>query len=272
MAKAGRALNVSHAAISQQIRHLEAHMGLPLLDRSGRDAVPTDAGRRLANALSRGFGEIAAEVEAMTESAADRPLQISLTPAFAAGWLMPRLADFRANHPQINLMLDPTAEVKPLGHGGIDVALRYGSGAWDGTEAELVVRSPIAIVAAPDLVADHDVTRPEALMNLPWLQELGTNETTEWLNANGVEGQLSKGLTALPGNLLMEAARAGQGVAIIARVFVEPDIAAGRLRLLFEDQRQKGYYLVTRAGQPLRPPARAFVTWLRRQAALTPGA
>lgn len=264
MVAAGNQLNVSHAAISQQLRGLEERLGVALLDRTGRSPTLTPEGAQLAAALAEGFGAIARVVEELTGRDADRPLQISATPSFASAWLMPRLASFRAAFPQIDLMIDPSAEVKSLGPGGFDVALRYGSGQWAGVDSELLVRSPIVVVAATELVGDRPIDGPADLRDFHWFQELGTNEATEWFARFGVVHDRARGITALPGNLMLEAARQGHGVAITAKVFVEPDIQAGRLRLLFEDGQHKGYYLVTRTGV-LRPAVRDFVRWLRRQ-------
>ena len=264
--KAGAALNVSHAAISQQIRNLESHLGIGLLDRSRRSMALTEEGARLAQALAEGFGRIAQELEALTGAEADRPLMITTTPSFASSWLMPRLARFREAHPEVSLMLDPSAKLAPLEPGGIDVALRYGSGRWPGLETELLVESPIALVGAPQLVGDREYTDPAELRSFHWLQELGTNEATDWFAQFGIDHDVRQGVSSLPGNLMLEAARQGHGIAITARVFAEDDIASGRLRLLFEDSRQKGYYLVTRPGV-MRAPLRMFTTWLRREAA-----
>ena len=263
--RAGAALNVSHAAISQQMRNLEDHLGLPLFDRTGRALALTPAGEDLAAACSEGFGTIARTVDRLTGREADRPLQISTTPSFAAHWLMPRLADFRARHPEVGLMIDPSAEVKPLAPRGIDVAVRYGAGPWAGLDSVLLVRSPIVVVAATALVGATGTLSPADLSRYPWLQELGTNETSEWMALHGVDHDRARGMTQLPGNLMLEAARAGQGVAITARLFIEADIAQGRLRLLFEDPEPKGYHLVTRPG-PQRPALRAFARWMRAQA------
>lgn len=265
---AGEALNVSHAAISQQLRALETHMGVALLDRSGRQMALTAEGETLARSLREGFGQIAATIEALTGADATRALQISTTPTFAAAWLLPRMASFRAAHPEISLMIDPSAEVRALQPSGIDMALRYGDGNWPGLDAELFVESPIAIVAAPDLVAGNPVDTPADLMGYHWLQEFGTTEATSWFAHHGIERDAGLGYTSLPGNLMLEAARQGQGVAILARVFAEEDIAAGRLRVLFEDTRSKGYWIVTRPGVH-RPPLKAFLAWLRREAAKT---
>ncbi|NDW00632.1 LysR family transcriptional regulator [Salipiger sp. PrR002] len=264
--RAGAALNVSHAAISQQIRNLESHLGLGLLDRSRRSMALTEEGARLAQALSDGFGRIAQELSALTGAEAERPLMITTTPSFASSWLMPRLARFREAHPEISLMIDPSAKVAPLEPGGVDLALRYGSGQWPGLEAELLVESPIALVGSPRLVGEREISDPSDLTEFHWLQELGTNEASEWFSQFGIDRDARRGISSLPGNLMLEAARQGHGIAITARVFADDDIAAGRLRLLFEDTRKKGYYLVIRPGV-MRPPLRLFATWLRREAA-----
>ncbi|MCA0919001.1 LysR family transcriptional regulator [Pseudooceanicola nanhaiensis] len=265
MSGAGAALNVSHAAISQQIRALEEHMGLPLLDREAGRGALTPAGSTLALALAEGFDTIGRTVSALTGADAERPLQITTTPAFASGWLMPRLADFRARHPGVSLMLDPSPELKRIEPGGIDLGVRYGSGTWPGLEAELLVESSIAIVAAPELVGQGAYDAPAQLTAFHWLQELGTSEASDFLEEHGAALDRSKGVTSAPGNLMIEAARNGQGIAVVGRAFVEADIAAGRLRLLFEDRRKKGYYLVTRPGVA-RPPVRDFTRWLKAQA------
>ncbi len=266
VAVAGDRLNVTHAAISQQIRKLEQHMGISLLDRRARSMQLTAEGHQLAAGLHDGFTTIQATIDALTEMDAQRALQISVTPGFASGWLMPRLAHFRAKHPDFDLMIDPSADLKVLEPGGIDVALRYGAGEWTGVDCELLLRSPLVIVAARTLVGDAPFHDLKAIGQYPWLQELGTNEASNWLKKYGIERNIAHGITALPGNLMLEAVRDGQGVAIAARTFVENDLQAGRLRLLFEDDPHKGYYIVTRPGAQ-RPPLRSFVQWLRREAA-----
>ncbi len=262
---AGAALNVSHAAISQQIKALEAYMGVALVQRGGRRLELTAQGAQLAEALKLGFGSIARCVETLTGADADRPLQISTTPGFAAQWLMPRMLEFRQKHPDVDVMINPTPENVALEPGGIDIALRHGSGHWPGLEAELLFHSPLVVVAAPSLVGDRKVTQPEDLLDLPWLQEFGTTESTNWFKRNGLSNARVAGMTQVPGNLLLEGVRQGQGVSLTVRQWVEDDIMAGRLRLLFQESENAGYYIVTRPGV-LRPPAKAFGQWLRKQA------
>ena len=261
--EAGACLNVSHAAISQQIRALEAHMAVALVDRSGRRLELTREGRQLADALHSGFGTIAQGVDALIGADAARPLHIATTPMFASAWLTPQMAGFYANNPGVDLVLSTTPEVQPLEPGNIDLALRYGQGTWPGLEATCLFQSTMVLVAAPSLIGDAPVTEQDALSRFPILQDVGVSESNRWLEARGVVRAPGVALVQLPGNLLLDAARDGQGVAVVIRAFVEQDIAAGRLRVLHEHENQKGYYIVTRPGVQ-RPAAKAFIKWIRR--------
>jgi len=267
---AGEALGVSHAAISQQLRSLEAHLDVTLLDRAGRAMTLTGHGAQLAQAALAGFDGIAAAVEEITGARDARPLQVSTTASFAASWLMPRLPRFRSAHPDSALMINPTPAVVTLSAGGIDVALRYGDGNWDGLVSEMILQSPIVVVAAPSLVGDATEVTLEQLGDLPWLEEIGLSEGSHWLRRRGVTRGHARGVTELPGNLILDGARDGQGVAVLVRAFVEADIAAGRLRVLFTgDAPDNGYHMVTRPGV-MRPALKDFVQWLRREAAFSP--
>lgn len=268
--QAGARIGVTHAAISQQIRALEAHLGLALVDRGGRRLTLTPDGRRLAEALVAGFGQMSQTIAALTGADQSAALRITTTPTFAAGWLMPRLSDFRTRHPGIDLAIDPVSENREIGQEA-DVGLRYGHGQWPGLEARLILRSSIVVVAAPALMRGAGPVDLDHLAGLPWLQELGTSEVTAFMEAQGITRRAGAAILSLPGNLMLDAARDGQGVAVIARAFVERDIKAGRLQLLVEDDDREGYFLVTRPG-PQRSAVRAFVAWVLRQAEAGDGA
>lgn len=264
MTAAGAALNVSHAAISQQIRALEGHLGLALVDRSTNLPQPNAEGVQLAEAARSGFAAMARCVADLTGADAARPLQVTTSPGFAASWLLPRLGQFRAAHPGISLMLDPTPALCPLTPGGIDIALRYGCGDWPGLEAHLMIPTPLVVVAAPDLVRDIPAGDIAALARMPWIDETGADESVALFDRHGLRRE-GGAVVALPGMFKIEAARAGQGIAITSRIFVQADIAAGRLRVLHEVANGKAYWLVHRPGV-LRPAARAFAAWVMREA------
>lgn len=266
LGQAGAKIGVTHAAVSQQIRGLEAHLGLSLVDRRGKRLALTATGQQLASVLSEGFGQIARTIADLTDQDAARPLRITTTEAFAGGWLLGRLQDFRRRHPGIDLMLDPSPDLRELGTQA-DVAIRFGKGHWPGTEARLLLRTPIVLVASPLLVPPGAPQDMAALAKLPWLQELGTSEATAYMESRGVAPQ-GPGLLSLPGGLLLDAVRDGQGLTVIARAFVESDLIAGRLRLLHEDSDRDGYFLVTRQGSQ-RPAVTAFCKWALQQVVST---
>lgn len=266
VARAGQILNVSHAAISQQVRGLESRLGTQLIRRDGRGTVLTPEGVRLAKELSAGFQTIRTAVGALAEADSDRPLQVTMTPVFATSWLLPRLSEFRAAHPGIELMLNPTPQLVPLEPGGVDLAIRFGDGRWPGLESRLLLRTNFVVVASPGLIGDRPVSDPEELLDYPWLQELSTDEVSEWFRVQGVVDTRRVRMTHMPGHMVLEAVRRGEGISAVAEAFVAEDIAAGRLQVLFGETRSdKGYYIVTRPGV-MRPPLRDFATWLRRAA------
>ncbi len=268
---AGREMNVTHAAVSQQVRRLEQHIGVALLRREGRGLVLTDPGAELAAGLGEGFAKLRDTVEAVVAAGRERPLRVTLTPHFAMSWLLPRMASFRAEHPDLELMLNPSAEVVDMGSGEYDLAIRYGGGTWPGLEAEPLVPSNFLVVASPALVAGKRVETPADLLQLPWLVELGTDEMNDWLARHGVTGGAKQDVTHVPGYMMAPMLRDGQGVACATRVVVEEDITAGRLQVLFEDvDLGTGYHLVWRPG-PMRPPLKRLVAWLKRRARMEEG-
>ena len=268
--KAGAALNVTHAAISQQMRALESHLGLSLLDRSGRSLSLTTEGETLGRALRDDFSHMIQTIETLTGADAGRPLHVACTPSFAANWLMPRLARFRMLHPEVGLMINPSPARTDPAPGGVDVALRYGLGPWAGLDSEPLLRAPLVVVGAPSLFPNGLPQRPEDLLAMPWLAELGLNETSRWLEARGIVGKRLASVTQVPGNLMIDGVRSGQGIAITTWIGVEEDLKSGRLLALFEDAGEAGYHIVTRPGI-LRPALRDFIRWLRREVAENPG-
>ncbi|MCQ0093783.1 LysR family transcriptional regulator [Roseovarius sp. M141] len=261
---AGAQLNVSHAAVSQQVRQLEAHMGLALTRRDGRGLSLTAEGVQLAEALTEGFGAIGQRVAALTGADAQRPLQISVTPQFAASWLMPRLRSFQASHPGVDLMVHPSPQRADPTPGGVDIAIRFGLGHWPGLEAELLIPTDIVVVAAPSLVGERQFIDREELLEYPWLSELDTSPASDWMFRAGLNELRGTSVTQVPGNLMLDGARAGHGIAVLTSSSVEDDVAAGRLRVLFCDAGETGYFIVTREGV-MRPQAKAFLRWLRAQ-------
>ncbi len=262
--KAAISLNVTHAAVSQQVKALEDRMGLSLIERSGKVIALTTEGKSLASDLTRGFTAIHDGVKALMHATTERAVQVTMPPAFAVSYLMPRIADFQREHPEVTLMLNPTVDIMELTPGGIDIAIRFCDGVVPEMEVTPLLISDMVVVGAEELVRGLKISDPSALCKLPWLQELGGNDTNEWLQRQEITPDEPMQITHMPGSLIMDAVRRGHGLTYTARSFVNKDIQAGLLVELFSESDFGGYYIVTRPGT-LRPPVLSFVNWLRVQ-------
>ncbi|MEM9045933.1 MAG: LysR substrate-binding domain-containing protein [Pseudomonadota bacterium] len=264
---AAEELSVTHAAIAQQVRGLEQHLGLKLMNRAGRGMALTAEGAFLADKLTGGFGQVAAALEELRNEQQERPLNISMTPSFAVSWFMPRMNSFYKNHPDIEVHINPTAKLIDMAADRIDAAIRYCKLPCPGHDAEKLVEGNFVIAGTPELVGGRQITGPASLLDLPWLQETETREVERWLIDQGIDTPPKGLISEMPGYLMLAALRAGQGIAATARLFIEEDIAAGRLITLFEETgaSARSYNLVTLPGNQ-RPALKSFVRWIRREA------
>jgi LysR family glycine cleavage system transcriptional activator len=159
-------------------------------------------------------------------------------------------------------MLNPTSELLNLDRTGIDLAIRYGNGNWSGLKSELLFKGSFAIVAASSLIGKTKIRKPLDILNFPILMELGSTEFSDWLKRQGIDPSKHANITRMPGNLLLDGLRRGDGIVATVPRFIKRDLDAGRLTVLFEDRLDSGYYLLTRPG-PHRAPQTKFVRWLR---------
>lgn len=258
-------LNVTHAAVSQQVRKLERHLGVPLVIRIGRGVELTGRGALLARELDVGFSVISRGVERLAGEMASRPVQVTMSPAFAVEWLLPRIADFQQRNPEITLMLNPTSEIVELKPGGIDVAIRYRDRRRIDHDVQPVLVSDMIVIGTPSLVGGRDLGDPASLVDLPWLQELGTNEAADWFTFHGVVPDRPLVVNHMPGNLIMDAVRRGDGITYTARAFFREDLNSGKVVELFSEPLFGVYYIRTPEGER-RPAVNAFLEWLLTEA------
>lgn len=259
--QAARALNVTHAAVAQQVRGLEAELGAALVVRSGRGLTLTDEGRRLAQALGDGFGAIAGGVEAIRRGEGRRGLRISATPVFTQALLLPRLGGFWAGHPEIPVSVNPGYEVIDLARDGYDLAIRSGGAeaSWPGTDSEVLLWAQYILVGAPSLLA-----RDSDLQRLPWIGPLDRHER-QMLRDSGIDPDALTVNSVEAHVLCVPAAMQGLGLLYTPDALVRADIAAGRLvQVPFRDLPRFAYHLVTLPG-PRRPAVTAFIDWLKAQ-------
>lgn len=263
---AARELNVTHAAIAQHVRGLEARFATLLMERVGRGMGPTDAGFRLAQAVSAGFQQIAVGVEDLRRRSEARPLRIALTPTFAENWLMPRIGRFWAAHPEIQLELVPSAALVDLRRDGFDLAVRYGRGPWPGYKSTSVLSAAHVIIAAPRLAAEIGTVTPAALSAQPWLMEQGRVEMRLWAESLGIDIHQTDLKEFDNHTLVLKAVIAGFGVSMLPKAIVVPEVEEGRLAILIEEEDSPlSYHIVTIPGQ-VTPAVETFRRWIRKEA------
>jgi len=263
--QAARVLNVTHAAVAQQVRALEDHLGRPLVQREGRGVSLTADGEQLAEALGEGFGAFQRGLEALRAGEADRPVRITLTASFAAQWLMPRLRDFWDRNPDIGLSLHPDSKVVDLHRERMDLAIRYGNGDWPGVEATYLTSARMVIAGAPSLIGDRARLTIEEMAGMEWILSRTWPEQDAWLRQLGLDPEALTRTDINSEELAIAAARQGLGLVIESVALIESDVADGRLRIVHESRdKLPAYFIVTLPG-PKRAAARVFLKWLRSQ-------
>lgn len=224
--KAGEELGLTHSAVSHRIRELESIVGQRLFERQGNRMAPTRDGKRLLGQVRNALGllESIFDVPAAAEK---RAVKISVFPAVSR-WLVPRLGALRALHPDLDLRLDLSPEIVELGK-GIDAAIRYGVGPWPATEASLLAGEILFPVCSPDFLAAHKICAPEDLLDCvllrhPW------HSWAAWFEAAGVAaGEPADGPYYSDSSLLVDAAAAGEGVALARGIGVADRLRDGLL-------------------------------------------
>ncbi len=264
--KAARELNVTHAAIAQHVRNLEAEFSETLVVRQGRGMATTAKGAALAENLQSGFSTIAQGVDDLRRFSESRPLNISLTPAFATNWLMPRIGDFWAKHPNVTVNLNPNINLTDLARDGVDMAIRYGRGEWQGLECEALTNGDYVVVARPDLIAGRSYSCLQDLADIPWVFENHMTERKSLIENEGVDLAKAKVSMMNTNELVLSAVRAGLGMSSQPLALVENEIKTGVLtKVCSMKDDGLGYYMVTRKGRET-PALLTFKKWLRRAA------
>ncbi len=259
---AARALNVTHAAVAQQVRALERDLGANLVFRDGRSLGLTETGRALAAGLTSSFLAIQTAANAVRADA-ERPVSITLSPSFATNWLMPRLGRFWRENPGIQVSLQPDHRVLDLAREGFDLGIRFGRGKWPGVESRFLTSAHYVIVATPALLSGRDKLTPSDLASIPWALEPDWPEHREWLRCQtGLDPNSLRITEFATDELALGAARQGFGLHVTSVALVEEDVRQGRLRIAYETKADApAYYVVTPPG-PRRDATRKFIRWL----------
>ncbi len=268
-------------AVSHQIRALEDFLGEPLFHRQPRPIALTPAGQRIYPVLREGFDRFAAAFEALRADRESAPVKVTTTPAFASRWLLPRLASLRAAVGRITLDVHASEHPVDLHSGDVDFAVRYSDKPPETMVSHELFRDRYIPVCSPRHLADHaENTTPgtpafEALIHFQWKRPgPHTPSWARWFEHARAQGIHTEAGTPQPELVFseethaIEAAIAGEGVALVSDVLVARELESGLLvrahRLTLEGF---GFYAVHLPSSPHVALIEAFVAWAREQTA-----
>ncbi|MCC4589345.1 LysR family transcriptional regulator AmpR [Xanthomonas sp. NCPPB 1067] len=261
LTRAANELCVSQAALSHQIKALEQRLGTSLFHRLPRGVALTDEGAALAPVLGEAFDRIAATLERFADGRYREVLSVGVVGTFATGWLLPRLPAFHAAHPDIELRLSTHNNRVDLAGEGLDLAIRFGDGDWQGQLAEAVMEAPFAPVCAPAMARSLRV--PDDLARVPLLRSYRLDEWPQWFCAAGAAEVPARGTMFDSSLTLASAAAAGAGVALLPLPMFRQDLDAGRLVCPFPITIDAGRYWLTRLrSRPESEAGRRLRDWL----------
>ncbi|WP_432256291.1 LysR substrate-binding domain-containing protein [Limimaricola sp. AA108-03] len=248
---AAEELGVTQGAVAQQVRGLEDHLGLRLFLREPRGLSFTEAGRAYHAAVARAFSQLLDATDALRDTPSR--VTISVTPTLGSKWLIPRLAEFTEANPGIDLRITATERVMSFHADGIDLAVRQGRSPFGASlRADLLFPQEIIAVCAPRLVADQGgLLGAVALSRMTLLHDTHDLWPQFIEMAFGTEPDAPRGLRFSQTTLCLDAALAGQGIALASRFLVQRDLDAGRLVQPVDAALERGqdfYVLLPRQG------------------------
>jgi len=269
LTRAAEALNVTHGAISHQIKALEADLGVRLTQRAGRGIRLTIEGERFASRVRAAFGELAAAVHEITAGANPRLLRVSVVPSFAARWLLPRMGSFPAACPDVDLDVRSSMSNVDFDRDDADVAIRYGNGDWPRVTAEHLLDDRFFPVCSPRILGARKPQAPADLARFTLLRS-DDEPWKPWFEAAGLDWpEPSRGPIFNDSSLMLQAAAEGQGVALARGSLLGNDVRNGVLVRLFDvtAPAPRKFWLVYPQRMADSPKLATFRLWLHNEIA-----
>ncbi|HEY2772532.1 MAG TPA: LysR substrate-binding domain-containing protein [Candidatus Binatia bacterium] len=264
--EAAEALHVSPSALTRRIQALEEQVGAALFRRLHSGLELTPEGVRYLESVRRVLAELR-RAQASVLPPVSNPLRISALESFTESWLVPHLPEFEKLHPQISLEVAATLRYADFDRDPVDVAIRFGTGPWDGLHSEPLVDLEVLPVCSPVLLhGDHPLASPADLAAHTLIRVSQVPESwPEWLRAAGVEDLVPKRYVTYDHlSIALAAAESAQGVALCARFLCAARLASGRLCIPFDTAlvSRSTYHLVCRPEGLDDPRIVALRDWL----------
>ncbi|HEX7034563.1 MAG TPA: transcriptional regulator GcvA [Pseudomonadales bacterium] len=268
---AAEELCVTPGAVSQMLKSLEQRLGVRLFERVNRGMLLTEAGQSYLPPVRNALRQIAQATGRIAAAEESSLLTVSVTPFFAAAWLVPRLKQFQDAHADIDLQIVTSNALTDFSRDGVDVAVRHGLGRYPGLHSERVVAVEVVPVAAPALVAQLGLPASAAeLTRWPHVHDAERKGWHLWFQSQGIdEIGAPRGPAFDDSGLLMKAVLTGQGAGLLPAAMVASELADGHLVKLADASLLDdfAYYLVYPKASHGQRKVLAFRTWILEAAA-----
>lgn len=234
LTQAATALNLTHGAISHQVKALEAELGVRLVERAGRGVRLTDEGARFAARVKDALDRLADAVREATLQANPRRIRVSVVPSFAARWLLPRIGRFVAAHPDVDLDVRAATAMVDFQREDVDFGIRHGTGPWPGLHVEHLFDETYFPVCSPRMARGKLPARPADLARHMLLRGEG-EPWAPWFRAAGLDWpEPARGPMFNDSSHMVQAAAEGQGIALARESLLGNDLRTGALVRLFD--------------------------------------
>lgn len=269
--EAAAELNLTPAAVGYQVRRLEKELGVKLFHRLNRALVLTDAGKAYLPVVREAFNVLSKGTAALSARKSDRRVVVRISWSLSSKWLVPRLDDFHKHHSHLTVRVDSTDELADFSRDDVDVALQYSKRVEHRLHSVLLFAEQVFPVCSPALAAgDHPLGTPSELRHHTLLHDTMTDVTwSDWLRAaDTVDVEVSAGPVFSHSALTVDAALAGEGIALGRSPLVADDLDSGRLVRPFETALVSnwGYYVICLPDRAAEPKIRAFRDWVLHEA------
>lgn len=257
-------LCVTQAAVSHQVKSLEAQLNVTLFKRLPRGLMLTSEGETLMPVVRESFDRIAQTLSQFEGGHYREVLTVGAVGTFVVGWLLPRLPDFHALYPFIDLRLSTHNNRVDLAAEGLDYAIRFGAGAWHGTDACQLLDAPLTVLCVPQIA--EQLLAPIDLLKQTLLRSYRADEWTQWFHAAGLPSdiQMPRSIMFDSSLAMMEAALQGTGVALAPAMMFSRQLQNDVIRQPFAAAITTGSYWLTRLQSRAETSAMlAFKAWLQ---------
>ncbi len=259
-------LCVTQAAVSHQVKSLEAQLNVTLFKRLPRGLMLTSEGESLLPVLREAFDRIALTLDQFEGGHYREVLTVGAVGTFAVGWLLPRLADFHSRYPLIDLRLSTHNNRVDVAAEGLDYAIRFGAGAWHGTDACPLLEAPLTVLCVPQIA--EQLRSPADVLKHTLLRSYRADEWNLWFQAAGLpsDTRVPRSVVFDSSLAMMEAALQGAGVALAPALMFSLQLESDVIRQPFEVGITTGSYWLTRLQSRAETSAMvAFKGWLRER-------